>query len=356
MKPMSALPALPRLDAPDWFAHAGECIKSIGTEFFHCELIKLMEASIPSDAAWIIRYSGEAPPDVVYTRNVSEPALQTYVEQCSGVDPFSRRWRARREAGVFTLASLRDDSVEYLHYVRLFLPAAGVTDELGVFFPVTAHNCFSFFLEREQGRFTRAEVNRARLMLPALQGFQRAHLGWLFNELRHTNAPETTGLINRPTLIQDRTGQAVYSNESWDEAVSRAPSIGRALATMSGGPAGQVEVGDVTLRCETLGADFPLAPGGRMFVLERRCAEAADRRARLSNLLGIFTPRERDILDLVMQGRNSAEISRRLDIGVGTIKNCKMRIYRKAAVSTERALVNKLMPLYEAKLEERSEP
>ncbi|MET0313487.1 MAG: helix-turn-helix transcriptional regulator [Hansschlegelia sp.] len=342
---MNTRSSLPRIDVPDWFEHAGECVKSIGTEFFHRELVKLMERSIRSDAAWIIRYAGEAPPDVVYTRNVSEPALKTYVEECSGVDPFSRWWRTRREAGVFTLASLRDDSVEYLLYVKLFLPAAGVDDELGVFFPVTAHNCFAFFLEREHGHFTPAEVERARLMLPALQGFQRAHLGWLFNELRYTDKPELTGLINRPTLIQDRTGQKVYSNESWDEVVRLEPQIAAQLECLAG--AGKVELGALVLRCEALGADFPLAPGGRMFVAERHAPDAVDQFARLSNVLKIFTPRERDILELVMQGRNSAEISDRLNIGVGTIKNCKMRIYRKADVATERALVNKLMPLYE---------
>ena len=86
-----------------------------------------------------------------------------------------------------------------------------------------------------------------------------------------------------------------------------------------------------------------------MFVIERRPdGDPGGDGAVLANVLQIFTPRERDILDLIMAGRNSAEIAESLGLGVGSVKNCKMRIYRKADVATERALVTKLMSLYEA--------
>ncbi len=338
------------MDDASWFARAGETVASIGTEFFHRELIRLLESSIRSEAVWIIRYSGDAPPDVIYTNNVSPHARQVYLEECGGVDPFSRRWKAKREAGVFTLASLRDDSVEYLLYTKLFLPAAEVEDELGVFFPVTGHNCFAFFLERREGHFTRADIERAKLMYPALASFYRAHLGWLFNALRYADAPEAAGLVNRPTLIQDRTGERVYSNAAWDELVELHPQV-HAVAAASAGPAPrQVELDGLLVKAEALGSDFPLAPGGRMFVIERRRSGSdAEHAGALANVFQIFTPRERDILDLVMQGRGTAEIAERLGIGAGTVKNCKMRIYRKADVATERALVTKFLPLYEAR-------
>ncbi|MFC3690717.1 helix-turn-helix transcriptional regulator [Chenggangzhangella methanolivorans] len=339
--------ALPRIDAPDWFAHAGEVIQSIGTKFFHRELIALLEASIPSDAVWIIRYSGEAPPDVVYTHNVSSHAMDVYMNECGGVDPFSRRWKATREPGVFTLETLRDESVEYLLYTRLFLPAAQVEDELGVIFPATAHNCFAFFLERVSGHFTRAEVARAQLMYPALESFYRAHLGWMFNELRYDDGADVTAMIDRPTLIEDRSAEPVWSNAAWNERFAAHPALAAQLGALRGGPLPQVELDDAVLKAEALGADFPLAPGGRMYVIEPRPRGATDD-AVLSNVLQIFTPRERDILDLVMKGRNSAEIAETLGLGVGSVKNCKMRIYRKADVTTEAALVTKLMALYEA--------
>lgn len=345
MNPTMTRSGLALVEAPVWFAHVGDVVASIGTEFFHRELIGLLEATIRSDAVWIIRYSGEAPPDVVYTRNVTPHAVKVYLEECGGVDPFSARWKAKREAGIFTLATLRDDSVEYLLYTKIFLPAAGVEDELAVVFPVTGHNSFVFFLEREHGQFTRAEVDRAKLMYPALESFHRAHLGWLFNELRYTNRPEVTGLINRPTLIRDRSGQLVYANDGWNDVAEKHPSILPLIDAMRDGAADEAAFDALTVKGEALGADFPLAPGGRMFVVEPR--PPAARFGGISNVLQIFTPRERDILDLIMEGCDSAGISERLRIGVGSVKNCKMRIYRKVDVATERALVAKFMPLYE---------
>ncbi|WP_020181416.1 LuxR C-terminal-related transcriptional regulator [Methylopila sp. M107] len=346
MTPTIQRQGLPRIDAPDWYAHAGAVVTSIGTPFFHRELIKLLEASIRSDAVWIIRYSGEAPPDVVYTHNVSDAAERVYSDQCAGVDPFSMRWKRERRAGVSTLARLRDDSVEYLLYTKLFLPAAGVEDELGVFFPVTAHNCYAFFLERERGLFTQGDVERAELMYPALAGFYRAHLGWLFNELRYSNTPETTGLINRPTLIQDRAGQQVYANETWGAAVRETPSILPVIEALTGRGASSVSFDAFVLKSELLGADFPLAPGGRMFVVERPESSYARTNDHVANIFQIFSPRERDILDMVMRGKTNAQISGELDISVGAVKNCKMRLYRKAEVTSERALVAKFTPLY----------
>ena len=339
-------PSLPSMDAPSWFERAGDVVRSIGTDYFHRELIGLLEASIRSEAVWIIRYSGEAPPDVVYTHNVTPHARRVYLEECGGVDPFSRRWKATGEAGVFTLSALRDESVEYLLYTKLFLPAAEVEDELGVFFPVTGHNCFAFFLERERGHFSAEEVERAKLLYPALAGFYRAHLGWLFNELRYTNRPEVTGLINRPTLIRDRTGQTVYSNDGWAELAALHPEIGGRVAAMTENDEEAEALDGLVLRAESLDGDFPLAPGGRMFVIEHREAEGLPEG--VSNVFRIFTPRERDILDLVMRGSTTADISDRLGISVGSVKNCKIRLYRKADVATERALVNKFMPLYGA--------
>lgn len=350
MKSTEARFALPRIDAPDWFAHAGEVIQSIGTKFFHRELIALLEASIPSDAVWVIRYSGEAPPDVVYTHNVSPHAMDVYLRECGGVDPFSRRWKATREPGVFTLATLDDQSVEYLLYTKLFLPAAQVEDELGVIFPATAHNCFAFFLERNSGQFTRAEVERAKLMYPALESFYRAHVGWLFNELAYDDTPEALGFIDRPTLIEDRSGQPVWSNPAWNTLVVADPGILERLQSLRTAPEAQVALDDNTLKAEALGADFPLAPGGRMFVIEPAPKDGrAGGATPLANVLQIFTPRERDILDLVMAGKTSAEIAGSLRLGVGSVKNCKMRIYRKADVTTESALVTKLLALYEAR-------
>jgi len=47
-----------------------------------------------------------------------------------------------------------------------------------------------------------------------------------------------------------------------------------------------------------------------------------------------------------MKGQATGQIAQALGISKGTIKNCKLRIYRKALVSSERDLVKKLTPFF----------
>ena len=339
-------PQLLRLNGEEWFRQLGLVAKSIGTDQFHRELVGLFGASIRHDSCWIIRYSRVAPPDVLYTRNVPDELVTIYDEQCSGIDPFSQYWKNYGSPGVLTLSELKNSSVESIIYTRIFLAAARVSDEMGIFFPTVGHCCFGMFLEREVGHFSKADVQRARLIFPALEGYHRAHFEWLFNDLRHTNDTETKGFIKRPTLIQDRFGMEVYSNDSWNKAVASDESI-MAMVTAHEHPQPHL-LKEFILKSEALDRDFLLAPAGRMFVLEPRSFSQGepDHINRITNFMKILTPREREILLLIMEGQNTGQIAQDLKISKGTVKNCRLRIYRKADVDSERALVKKLMPVF----------
>ncbi|VTZ50298.1 LuxR family transcriptional regulator [Methylocella tundrae] len=338
-----------RFDDEEWFRRLGGVARSIGTDGFHRELIDLFGASIRHESSWIIRYSRVAPPDVIYTHNVSDEIVDVYNEQCSGVDPFSQYWKSNGSPGVLTLSELKNSSAESIIYSRIFQAAANVSDEMGMFFSTVGHCCFGLFLEREKGHFSKADVQRAQLIFPALEGYHRAHLGWLFNDLRHTNDTEIKGFIKRPTLIQDRFGVEVYSNESWNQAVASDASIMSTVATLFAGSSPQTRLlKDFVLKSEVFDRDFPLAPGGRMFVLEPQSSprDEPDYISRIASILHIFTPREREILTLIMRGQNTGQIAQKLEISKGTIKNCRLRIYRKADVVSERALVKKFTPVF----------
>jgi len=338
-----ALPDLPRIDDAAWHRIAGEVVKSIGSKHFHRELIKLLEATIRSEAVWIIRYSGQRPPDVVYTHNVPDSVRNIYDARCSSVDPFSKRWNAQREGGVYALSQLRDESADYLTYTKRFLTAAKMDDELGVFLPETAHNCFAIFLERETEHFSQAEIDRVKLLYPALASFHRAHLGWIFNELAYGDTPEAFGLPDQPTLIRDLAGETVYASPSWRRLETLTPALLDQVKRAAKSGRAELAVGAMVLRLEELGADFPLAPGGSMFVVEQRPAGEAPPPA--SEELSGYTRREREILEFTLKGLSTSGISEKLGISAGTVKNAKIRIYRKAKVSTERALVQKYMAL-----------
>jgi DNA-binding CsgD family transcriptional regulator len=56
-----------------------------------------------------------------------------------------------------------------------------------------------------------------------------------------------------------------------------------------------------------------------------------------------FTPRERDIVHLILGGFSNDAVARRIAIGVGTVRNHRKRIYAKLDITTERELFSLFM-------------
>lgn len=334
-----------RLNSPEWFARVGEVARVIGSDRFHRELVELAGAAINHDACWIIRYSRVAPPDVLYTKDVASDVVAYYSNLYSSVDPFSEYWRNNGSPGVLMLNDVSSPGQSWDMYHKVFQTLASISDELGMFFSTVGHCCFGLFLERETGRFSQTDIERARLIFPMLEGFHRSHLGALFNDLRNPRGAQVEGFITRPTLIEDRFGVDVFANDAWRDAARRAPALADAVEALRVAPAGTIHAsGPLSVKVEVFDRDFPLAPGGRMYVLDAPQRGAEDDPDRLlEDALGIFTPREREILLLLMNGQTTGEIAQKLSLSKGTIKNCRLRMYRKTGVGSERALVKHVM-------------
>lgn len=340
-----AVDLVPRLGSGEWFHAVGDVASSIGTDRFHQKLVELLGVAIPHSASWIIRYSRVAPPDVIYTANVPADVVEFYAERCAPLDPFSAHWRLHEEPGVRTLASFKAgprSAIDPRPYSALFKAAAGVEDELGMFFSTVGHSSLGMFLEREKGRFKEAEVSRAKLVFPVLDGFHKAHLGRLFDRLRFAGDATENELVSRPTLVRDRFGLEIFSNRGWREAASADPSILTAVDEAADQRA--IRLDAQTLKIERFDQYFPLAPSGTMFVLipngesdpsdPEQPAPGSDAAAFGERL----TARERDIFNLLLSGKTTGWIAQTLNISKGTIKNYKLRIYRKAGVTSEREL------------------
>ena len=332
--------------APRWSGQAGVLARSIGTPLFHEELMKLLGLTVPTDSFWIIRYAGQASPDVVFTHRVSKRVRQAYCEQCAVVDPFSARWSVDKQAGVFALSAIRPASEEDARYSDTFRAVANIEDEVGILLPVTAQSCLAIFLERRRGLFTEDELALLRTLYPMVEQFCRAHLGWLFSDIKADRAGPAGGLASRPTLVVDPSGSQVHASAAWEEVLRRRPELKARLPAIIEAGGGDHELGDVIIRAERMGPDFPLAPNGLLCVLEQlahvRGGEDADA---IEKTLALFTQRERDVLRLALDGRGNADISRALGVGAGSIRNVKTRLYRKAGVSSEGELVMKLLHL-----------
>lgn len=333
------------MNSPEWFDHIGRVARVIGSDRFHQELVELFGAVIDHDASWIIRYSRVAPPDVLYTKNVPGDVVTHYTNAYSSVDPFSEYWRNNGSPGVLRLNDVRSHSESWERYHNVFQTLASIADELGIFFSTVGHCCLGLFLERESRPFSAGEIERARLVFPMLEGFHRSHLGSLFNDLLNPRGPRVDGFVTRPTLIRDRFGIDVFVNDAWREAAERTPALVAATEELQFASGEQSRtVPPFCVKMEVFDRDFPLAPGGRMFVLDSSAPpEVGDPDRMLDEALKVFTPREREIMLLLMDGESTGGIAQKLNLSKGTIKNCRLRMYRKTGVGSERALVMHLM-------------
>lgn len=337
---------------PAWHARLGHLARAIGTAQFHEHLLAAHGALIRHDSAWIIQYSRHAAPDVRFTAKVPSHVLDLYRAGYYKDDPFYRFWVRAARPGVVRLGQVlpADDRT----YSEGFQTKARFADEMAMIFPVIGHTGIALFLQRAEVPFSADDEAMSRLVFPAFEGFHRAHMGRLFYALRNRTEASERAVITLPTLIIDRTGITVFVNAAWRNAERQTPAIRdtldaarRQTAYAGDGRAFRVSF-DLSMRVETFDDNFPLAPGGRMFVLdsvEPDESTATRLEAALARLHGggAVTPRERDILALMVRGKTTGEIAQALAISKGTIKNHRLRIYRKFNVTSERALMTNLM-------------
>ncbi|MQT14507.1 helix-turn-helix transcriptional regulator [Rhizobiales bacterium Sp-1] len=75
-----------------------------------------------------------------------------------------------------------------------------------------------------------------------------------------------------------------------------------------------------------------------IFVLRKEQHDFRSRLDRLARLYGL-TERQKQIVQLSLEGHHNASIARQLDLSIGGVKNHKLRIYDKLDITSERELL-----------------
>jgi len=321
-----------------WLAALGEAARAIGSDEFPARLLRLFARLIRHDMAMAVRYARFSAPDFLVCEGLPEHQIETYRSGLYRFDPFYGHWQKRERGGVVSLRDVAPPTLVRSGY-RAFQRQAKICDELGMFLPGVGRASIALFLERSKGWFTAAEKERARRVYPAIAGLYRAHVSRMFAALGSGNGVSSPQ-VTRATLLVDRDGEPVYANKEW-RAAEADPGVGRAIAELAGDKSGQVRLADNRmLHVAPLEPDFPLAPAGRIYVIERigLAPAALSPRAVIAQFGAELTPREREIVVLVLEGHPSATIAKRLGIGRGTVKNHRRRLYDKLDITTEREL------------------
>jgi DNA-binding CsgD family transcriptional regulator len=240
-------------------ATLGEAARAIGTDGFHTALLEALRGLVQHDVATVVRYSASARPVFLLHHGFSDELARLYETTFSAFDPFQAYWRAGQQPGVVSLDMVSAEAVKRGRYVREFLHASRISDELGLFLPPVEGASVALFLERSGGRFTRSERGLLEDFFPLFAGLATAH-----QRLPVEEPPPPT---------------------------RRAPAE----------------------------ADAGLA-------------------AALQGMAPDLTPRERDIVALVLEGYPTATIAKRLNVAHGTVKNHRLRIYEKLDITSEREL------------------
>lgn len=328
-----------RAEGEALFDAIGTAARHVGTAAFHTDLLNVVQLAVAAERRMVVRYFQYEKPEIFGNVNVPQQLIDLYLDKYYQVDPFLLHWKANGGTRVVTLRDTLSSEMAKAAYAAVFTVKARLSDEVGVFLPWIAHSSIALFLERSRGRFARPEVERLRQLYPVLAGLNKAHLSRLFCALIGEKA--SIGLPGRGAMmVADGRGVRIHATAAWRDAEHELPGLAAAAAALAGS-GWRARVGEGwELHLDRLGADSPLAPGGYVFVLEKRWSGAALDERGLTRLFRYdgLTRRESEVVRLILLGYPTVSIGKRLGISPGTVKNHRLKIYAKLDITTEREL------------------
>lgn len=322
----------------------GTVALNIGEPDFHLRLFDLIGAMLPHEMGWIVRYGDESDPDILYTKDVAPSMVDYYLNaRPRASDPYLCSWRSNGAPRVESMDVALPLAIERDFYASDFMKKFSFKDELAIFLPCAGPWCFSMFLERREKRFTSAELSRINRFFPALLSFHQAHVRSSFSGLIGAVDGSRT-IEDSAACIIDRFGAVVFETQKWRDLATR-PSVVLGLPELSSCDEVHERAANFSqpLRIVTLDGLNPVAPGGViLYAVDDR--QPLDEESRAEDIMSRLTPRERDIVALTLDGHSTGAIAQRLGIAKGSIKNYRLRVYRKFSVTSERALIAMMMP------------
>lgn len=317
--------------------------RELGHDGFHQRLMEMAGSILSHDSGWIVRYDGVSLPDVLFTKEIPDSIVQYYLDAQPQVgDPYFCSWRGNVNARIETLADALPMAVDRNFYDRDFMQRAEFTDELVIYLPSFGSSCLSLFFERRDGRFGARELKRLQAIFPAMLGLHDAHLRMVFSDL-------TAACVNNKEnafIVSDRMGVPIYSTAGWRNAEERMPKLRLAAHCKTTCGCVTCDLSEIGLRSVPLDSSHAIAPGGSLIYLADPAeADSQFDEEQAMKVLDRLTPRERDILLLTLEGYSTGAIAQQLSLAKGYIKNCRLRMYKKFNVGSERKMISMLSPI-----------
>ncbi|MGE3872983.1 MAG: LuxR C-terminal-related transcriptional regulator [Parvibaculaceae bacterium] len=335
----SSLPLLPdsSLDLPELMNEMAALVGVIGARNFYSMALAKLGRFLGCERQIAVRYAQFAKPQFLANYSLTAEAEETYMRELYRIDPLLHLVRTQVPGRVMTALQLRREGNDNLYFENLY-HSARIYDEIVVLLPAVGGVWVALCIDREDRAFRPDEVDFIRHIYPLLENLHRLHIVSCLSAHRG-------GYLNDSQLavmVVDDQGQPCFRNGIWSGKVTEAAEeIICAVSQGSGEGVHSLDELDV-VHWERLGEGNALAPGGRIFVVERRSPGYLAIDSLLSQMMADYrlTPREIEILRYGLRGLSTAAIAKRLDIGAGTIRNHKHRLYSKLDVTSEREIAS----------------
>lgn len=330
-----------QIDDEKFFGELGRVASAVGTKPFYELMLDCVGMLFPWEINMVMRYSQHSQPTYMVAGSSPKYIFNLYQSGYYRLDPYYNYWRTKSRGGVLTIREASPGGTETSDYFNFFLPKTQMLDDLGIMLPVVGGAAVGLFYERKTF-FEQEELDRVRKLFPALNGLHRAHQRSLLSSISVDSQRVPDKVLPTTYKIIDHEGRAVYASNAWLKAEEEAPGLLDFLGSLMEKPEHSPQSTPFgLLSVERLDEEFLLAPGGWLCALDRDAAalppipfqEATD-----SFLPDQLTPRERQIVELVLSGYPNSKIAEKLEISEGTIKNHRKRLYYKLDITTEREL------------------
>ncbi len=321
----------------------------IGTNRFYQYLAKIFGKFIGNDRTLVSRYSRYDRPEIFVNNAVTDEIVRIYYGGLYRVDALYRLCRTVPKAGVLTVTGL-DEGYLIQDWITGLLRMAGVSDELVILFPALGDITIVLSCVQHKSRFSPSivrEVEKLQPLLAALheQHLQRTYAGFLAGDLQDLTYSEARG-----AAIFDAKGDCVFSDSEWQRHVESSSDYELIRRSILRLPKGSRLMGDQgVVHWEELRPSVPVLSACRIAFHER--TSPGPTKVSPEEILALFrdihdlTPREIDVVREVIAGCSNEQIATKLGISVGTVKNCRWRLYFKLDITTERELFSMLLAM-----------
>lgn len=324
-------------DLPRLMAELAGMAEAIGSRDFYGVALASLGRLLDCKRQLAVRYAQFAKPQFLVNKSLSAEAEAVYMRELYRLDPLLRLVRTQVRDRIVTSLQLHREEAGNIYFEDLYR-SAHIYDELVVLLPAVGGVWVALCLDLDDRPFNPGEVAFIRHIYPLIENLHRLHILGCLSGRRG-------GYLNDSQLavmVLDNQGLACFRNAIWGAKVSAADEdIIRGVSQGSGEGVHSLDESDV-VHWETLEAGNALAPGGRIFVVERRSPGylAIDSLLNQVEIDYRLTRREREILRHGLRGFSTAAIAKRLDIGAGTVRNHKHRLYCKLDVTSEREIAS----------------